>query len=122
LSIAKKAVIIYIIKRNLLLISAVTVVIIAGFLIVILDSKKQMVKKVIGSECVKAGCSGQLCLGSGEEGGVTTCEWRAEYQCFKTAICEKQTNGKCGFSQSAELQQCLAKFYGGIDNSTKKSR
>jgi len=59
--------------------------------------------------CAVAGCSGQLCVSADEAGGIiTTCEYRAEYACYKEASCEPQADGKCGWSQTSELQRCLA--------------
>ena len=59
--------------------------------------------------CMVGGCSGQLCGEVTEiEGMVTTCEFRAEYACYKQSQCERQTTGKCGWSQTAELMACLA--------------
>ncbi|MBI2612768.1 hypothetical protein HYW59_03070 [Candidatus Kaiserbacteria bacterium] len=59
--------------------------------------------------CAVAGCSGQLCVSAEEAGDiVTTCEYRAEYVCYKEASCEPQTDGTCGWTQTAELKACLA--------------
>src|SRR3990167_3236644 len=59
--------------------------------------------------CVVAGCSGQLCVSAEEAGDiVTTCEYRAEYACYGEASCEPQANGKCGWTETTELKQCLA--------------
>ena len=58
--------------------------------------------------CAVAGCSGQLCVSADEAGGmVSTCEYRAEYSCYKEASCEPQADGKCGWTQTAALQACL---------------
>jgi hypothetical protein len=54
--------------------------------------------------CFKTGCSGQVCA---DEEVVTTCEFRQEYECYKTARCERQANGKCGFTDTPELRRCL---------------
>lgn len=54
------------------------------------------------------GCSSQLC--SDEEGMVSTCEYRQEYACYKTAKCERQSNGKCGWTPTSELNLCLGSF------------
>src|SRR3989344_2754263 len=40
-------------------------------------------------------------------GGMSTCEFRPEYGCYKEASCEPQANGECGWTQSNELRQCL---------------
>lgn len=58
--------------------------------------------------CVIGGCSGQLCLSTEEAAGaVTTCEYSAAYACYKEASCEPQPNGKCGWTETAELTACL---------------
>ena len=54
--------------------------------------------------CFKTGCSSQVCS---DEEVITTCEWRSEYECYKTAKCERQANGKCGFTDTPELRRCL---------------
>jgi hypothetical protein len=58
--------------------------------------------------CAVAGCSGQLCVSADEAGElVTTCEYRAEYGCYKEASCEPQQDGKCGWTQTTALLACL---------------
>lgn len=59
--------------------------------------------------CAVAGCSGQLCVSADEAGTImTTCEFRAEYACYREASCEPQADGKCGWTQTTALTQCLA--------------
>lgn len=58
------------------------------------------------AKCVVSGCSGQLCVEEGDE-GITTCEYRAEYACYKTATCARQQDGNCGWNQTAALDACL---------------
>jgi hypothetical protein len=55
--------------------------------------------------CIKTGCSDQVCAA---EPMMTTCEWRAEYACYQKARCERQSDGTCGFTRTAELTSCLA--------------
>lgn len=55
-------------------------------------------------KCVKTGCSGHVCA---DQPMFTTCEFRPEYACYQAAICERGTDGKCGFRQTAELTSCL---------------
>jgi hypothetical protein len=57
--------------------------------------------------CRVGGCSGQLCVGPGEP-DITTCEWREEYACYRSAECTAQANGRCGWTQTPELLACLA--------------
>ncbi|HET6892503.1 MAG TPA: DUF6748 domain-containing protein [Pyrinomonadaceae bacterium] len=54
--------------------------------------------------CFKTGCSNQVCA---DENVITTCEWRPEYACYQKARCERQSNGKCGFTRTPELIACL---------------
>jgi hypothetical protein len=56
--------------------------------------------------CYVGGCSGQIC--SDQEGVISTCEWKPEYACYHSATCEVQADGNCGWTQTAELQACLA--------------
>lgn len=62
--------------------------------------------------CKVGGCSGQLCLEGSAEDMVTTCEWREEYACYQKAKCERQNNGQCGWTQSADLTSCLSRTQG----------
>lgn len=57
--------------------------------------------------CMKTGCSNQICA---EEAVVTTCEYRMEYECYKKATCERQQDGNCGFTKTAELQSCITRM------------
>ncbi len=54
--------------------------------------------------CHPTGCSGQVCS---DEEVITTCEFRAEFACYKSATCERQTNGACGWTPSPSLTACL---------------
>ncbi|MBK9037252.1 MAG: hypothetical protein IPL61_39420 [Myxococcales bacterium] len=56
--------------------------------------------------CYVGGCSGQVC--SDRPGVVTTCEYRPEYTCYRTATCEEQVEGECGWTETDELDACLA--------------
>ena len=55
--------------------------------------------------CKKTGCSGIVCA---EEDMVTTCEFKPEYACYQQATCERQSDGKCGWTKTPELDACLA--------------
>lgn len=56
------------------------------------------------SDCKITGCSRQVCS---DQDVITTCEFRAEYACYENAICEKQSDGKCGWTKTEELNKCL---------------
>jgi hypothetical protein len=55
--------------------------------------------------CIKTGCSGTVCS---SEPVITTCEFKPEYACYKTATCKRQPGGDCGWTQTPELIACLA--------------
>jgi len=57
------------------------------------------------SYCRATGCSGQIC---GDEDMMSTCEWRPEYACYKTATCSVQADGACGWEMDGQLMSCLA--------------
>ena len=54
--------------------------------------------------CLKTGCSGQVCA---DKEVVTTCEFLPEYACYKDAICERQADGNCAWTETEELIKCL---------------
>jgi eight-cysteine-cluster-containing protein len=56
-------------------------------------------------KCYVGGCSGQVC--SDQEGIASTCEYREVYSCYKTAKCERQSNGQCGWTETAALKTCI---------------
>ena len=61
--------------------------------------------KVVTGNCYVGGCSGQIC--SDQKDIITTCEYKEEYACYKNAVCIRQADGKCGWTQTAELKACL---------------
>lgn len=60
-----------------------------------------------GPPCVRGGCSGQLCVEEGD-GGISTCEFRPEYACYRDAVCARQPSGACGWTPTPALAACLA--------------
>ena len=57
--------------------------------------------------CKVGGCSSQLCLDANGPDVASTCEWTKAYECYKTATCEPQQDGGCGWTQTDELRKCL---------------
>ncbi len=55
--------------------------------------------------CRKTGCSGHVCADSDM---ITTCEFRPEYACYRSATCERGADGQCGFRKTPALTSCLA--------------
>ncbi|MGE0548763.1 MAG: DUF6748 domain-containing protein [Kofleriaceae bacterium] len=58
--------------------------------------------------CYIGGCSGEVC--SEQEGVISTCEYREEYECYQTATCERQGDGTCGWTMTRSLEGCLAGY------------
>lgn len=56
--------------------------------------------------CYVGGCSGEIC--SDQPNAVSSCVYRPEYACYKTASCARQSSGQCGWTQTAALEQCIA--------------
>lgn len=61
-----------------------------------------------GNGCKIGGCSGEICQDASSEPVASTCIYKAEYACYKTARCEKQQTGKCGWTKTPELTTCLS--------------
>lgn len=55
-------------------------------------------------DCIIGGCGGELCS---DQELVSTCESNPQAVCYQNAICEKQTDGKCGWTITPELETCL---------------
>src|SRR3989344_8635370 len=65
-------------------------------------------KPVVPGGCLATGCSGQICS---DEDVISTCEYKAEYACYKTAKCERQEDGKCGWTPTEDLVTCLGEAF-----------
>lgn len=57
--------------------------------------------------CVITGCSSQVCADSEQ---ITDCAYREEYACYESAVCERQSDGNCGWTITDELRVCLESF------------
>jgi len=55
--------------------------------------------------CKPTGCSSTICA---DTDMISTCIYLAEYDCYKTATCERQSNGQCGWTQTDALTSCIA--------------
>ncbi len=75
------------------------------------DNRQQAFEssRVIGGfGCVTGGCSGELCVDSSISGDLmTTCVFRPEYACYQFSRCERQADGKCGWTETEEYYQCM---------------
>lgn len=55
-------------------------------------------------QCRATGCGSTVCS---DQDVVTTCEYRPEYDCYKSAVCERGESGACGWRDTPELAKCL---------------
>lgn len=60
-----------------------------------------------GDGCVITGCNSEVCS---NEAAVSACVVLPQYACYKTARCEKQTDGTCGWTQTEELITCISTY------------
>ena len=61
------------------------------------------------TQCIIAGCSGELCVASTNPNLTSTCDWKPEYSCFnRHGLCELQGNNECGWTNTPELLGCIA--------------
>ncbi len=56
------------------------------------------------SQCRATGCSKEVCS---DQDVVTNCIFLPQYSCYKTARCERQASGECGWTTTPELRNCL---------------
>ncbi|MEO8179182.1 MAG: tail fiber domain-containing protein [Deltaproteobacteria bacterium] len=64
-----------------------------------------------GGRCAVGGCSSQLCGEVGDE-LTSTCEYTEEYACYRDARCERQGDGRCAWTETADLTECIAQARG----------
>lgn len=57
--------------------------------------------------CQIGGCSNEICA-EGNEKISSDCSWQESYACFDSAVCDRQSNGTCGWTQTEELSACLS--------------
>jgi eight-cysteine-cluster-containing protein len=66
------------------------------------------------ADCMRTGCSGQICA---SEPLATTCEWREEYACYRESFAQCACiNGSCGWAPNPELLQCVSQAQAGTSS------
>ncbi len=68
--------------------------------------KKNIPPTATQGACYVGGCSSEVC--SDQKGIVSTCIYREEYACYKTATCERQASGNCGWTETPALSACIS--------------
>lgn len=59
-----------------------------------------------GGRCYVGGCSSEICSDTPDQ--ASPCIYKPEFACYRKATCERQADGACGWTQTAELSACLA--------------
>ena len=54
--------------------------------------------------CIVGGCNGEICS---DTNMASICIYKPEFECYTNARCERQKDGNCGWTQTAELTTCL---------------
>lgn len=60
------------------------------------------------NHCQVGGCNGELCADPARGPLNSICLWKEEFTCYRTARCEVQASGRCGWTLTDELRQCLS--------------
>jgi hypothetical protein len=71
----------------------------------VLKISDTVAQQPIVGKCYVGGCSSEVC--SDRPDVVSTCIYRPDYGCYQKAKCERQTDGKCGWTKTEELKVCL---------------
>lgn len=97
-------------SKKIILFFIIIVIVLTSIIFIKRDNSTKKPQNVeIG--CKKAGCSGNLCIEANQEDVITTCEWKEKYGCYQKAKCERQSDGKCGFTKDEELNNCLSESF-----------
>ncbi|HWH07316.1 MAG TPA: hypothetical protein VNU47_02210 [Candidatus Paceibacterota bacterium] len=59
----------------------------------------------VAKTCYVGGCSSELC--SDRPDIVSNCLYKPEFACYRTARCEVQASGECGWTMTDALRMCL---------------
>ncbi len=86
-----------------------------------LKQKKSLEEKFVAKDCFVGGCAGEIC--SDDPVGQYYCFWYdPKFACYKTARCERQADGKCGWTMTQELKECLEKAEGKLKERSQKDQ
>jgi len=57
--------------------------------------------------CKLGGCNREICLNESDEVATTICLYKPVYECYRDALCEKQGDGRCDWTQTQTLSACI---------------
>jgi len=58
------------------------------------------------SDCIRGGCSGTVCQPKDKEPIMTTCEYKAEYACYRQIECAC-INNRCAWEKTEDFYKCV---------------
>ena len=64
-------------------------------------------ERYVDADCQIGGCSGEICGEAGGEPIASNCIYKPSFACYGSARCEKQADGLCDWTMTAELSACL---------------
>ena len=70
------------------------------------DFNREETECTSDNDCVKGGCSGNICQSKNSEPIFTTCEYLPEYGCYSEISCGC-INGKCEWQKTEEFNNCV---------------
>jgi len=97
-------------SRRLVLIFVILLLAILSFLRLRQAAPSGQASKKLNTSCVVNGCNGEICQNKNDEPVSSICLWKEKFVCYKTAKCEVQKDGTCGWTMDQNLTSCLSQF------------
>lgn len=102
-------------NKIIFLSSLILIFILSSAIIISLAKRKDIQEKKENTQtakngCIISGCNNEICQSKDEESAFSVCLYKPEYECYKLATCERQSNGECGWSETEEFKACLEKY------------
>jgi hypothetical protein len=64
------------------------------------------------NNCRVGGCNGELCADPATGPLESVCIYKEEFACYRNALCELQSDGRCGWTLTDQLRACLGEHTG----------
>lgn len=61
----------------------------------------------VQTNCKISGCNGEICADENLGEISSICLYQEKYECFQKTTCERQADGKCGWTKNQEYMACL---------------
>lgn len=62
------------------------------------------IEPISSGDCRPTGCNLEVCS---DESVITLCESKPEYACYPLAVCERQSSGACGWTETLKYKSCI---------------